>query len=638
MTAPNAPEDLRAYDQWVCYDAAKRPINPHTGQLASVTDPATWGTFDQARAAATSGRGVGIGFVFTENDPFTGVDLDVPEGGEPTEVQRRIFEAFPTYAEWSPSGRGIHIICRGKVPGGGVRNSASKVEVYSSGRYFTFTGNRANDLQIADCQHLITTLCAEVAARNDAEQSEVLDRSPAREISDEALRDRICESEANRRYYDGTVSDWSAAYFALICAACLFSSDEAQVRRVVLASPLVTKAPPKNGETRLHKAERLWAKEYRSAAVRGAQERQDGAVGVEHGRQVAAGMTVNGKPLTALSQPAPNSSRLRSARDLQHRHFPAMRWAVPNVLPEGLTIFAGVPKVGKSWFALDVARAKADGDAVLGQECERGDVLLLALEDNERRLQDRLRRVTGNDAWPENLSYATEWPRLDEGGVADIAAWIEGAANPSLVVIDTLAMVKPVPTGRSKSAYDHDVSALKPLHQLASEKRMAIVVVTHTRKAQADEPVERVSSTLGLTGVADTIMLLGRGPKEGTGILYARGRDLAEFEIAVKFESYRWQVEGDPALVFAGDTQKILIEAIAKGATTPKEMEDATGLSGENVRQTLQRMVKQQRVYRHGYGKYALPAWHDRPVFTLDSPHHTSHSHSADLSRYPPSQ
>ena len=86
---------------------------------------------------------------------------------------------------------------------------------------------------------------------------------------------------------------------------------------------------------------------------------------------------------------------------------------MPHVLPEGLTIFAGVPKVGKSWFALDVARANADGDMVLGQECERGDVLLLALEDNERRLQDRFRQITNGGDFPDNLDYATEWPRLN---------------------------------------------------------------------------------------------------------------------------------------------------------------------------------------------------------------------------------
>lgn len=291
-----------------------------------------------------------------------------------------------------------------------------------------------------------------------------------------------------------------------------------------------------------------------------------------------------------------------------------------NVLPEGLTIFAGVPKVGKSWFMLHTAIAKAAGGLVLGQDCERGDVLLLALEDNERRLQDRFRLVTSGEDWPENLHYATEWSRLNEGGIAEIESWIDSVPNPSLIVIDTLAMVKPVATGRNKSAYDHDVDALKPLHRLASEKRIAIVVITHTRKQQAEDPVERVSSTLGLTGVADTIMLMGKAPKEHSAILYARGRDIAEYEVAIKFEKHRWEVEGDPTQVFAGDAQKLIIEAMSKGATTPKEIATAIGKSDEAVRQALQRMLAQQRVFKHGYGKYILPAWTETPQFLLEHP------------------
>lgn len=622
----NIPSEMQSYPQWVYHDATKRPVNPNTGQLADVTDATTWGTFEDA---TNSPHGVGIGFVFTDSDPFVGIDLDVSEGAEPSEGQRRIYDGFNTYAEKSLSGRGLHIVAKGRVAEGGIRNSNLGVEVYSSGRYFTFTGNVMCNAAIADCQPLIDKLCAEIRPDQHGGMIAVDDAYPAPPLSDDALREHICGSEANREYYEGRVSDWSAAYFALICAACLFSSDEAQVRRVVMASPLVQHAPPKGRVTREQKAERLWAREYPRAAHRDAQERCEQAKAIVHGKEMAAGLSEQiSRAMAPAKGQEENSGRslLRSARDLQHRHFPAIRWAVPNVLPEGLTIFAGVPKVGKSWFALDIARAKADGDFVLGQQCERGDVLMLALEDNERRLQDRFRRITSGGDFPGNLDYATEWPRLDVGGVDYIANWIDRATNPALVVIDTLAMVKPIPTGRNKSAYDHDVSALKPLHRLASDKRVAVVVVTHTRKAHADEPVERVSSTLGLTGVADTIMLLGRGPKEATGILYARGRDIAEFELAVRFEDYRWQVEGDPALAFAGDTQKILIDAIANGATTPKEMEHATGLSGENVRQALQRMVKQRRVYRHGYGKYALPAWTDPPTFAFDTPSHSSQS------------
>ncbi len=139
----NIPEELRSYPQWVCHDAAKRPINPHTGQLADVSDPTTWGSFDQARAIADAGRCAGVGFVFTDSDPFVGIDLDVSEGAGPSDGQQRIFGAFNTYAEQSPSGRGLHIIAKGRVADGGVRNSA--LGVVSLRRRHTENPNRRHD-------------------------------------------------------------------------------------------------------------------------------------------------------------------------------------------------------------------------------------------------------------------------------------------------------------------------------------------------------------------------------------------------------------------------------------------------------------------------------------------------------------
>lgn len=120
----NIPEELRSYPQWVCHDAAKRPINPHTGQLADVTDPTTWGSFDQALAIAEAGKCAGVGFVFTDSDPYAGIDLDVPEGAAPSEGQQRIYDAFKTYAEQSPSGRGLHIIAKGRVSAAAIRDMA----------------------------------------------------------------------------------------------------------------------------------------------------------------------------------------------------------------------------------------------------------------------------------------------------------------------------------------------------------------------------------------------------------------------------------------------------------------------------------------------------------------------------------
>ncbi len=104
-----------------------------------------------------------------------------------------------------------------------------------------------------------------------------------------------------------------------------------------------------------------------------------------------------------------------SAADLQGRVFPPIKWIVPDILPEGLTLLAGKPKLGKSWLSLDIAVAVASGGSVLGRECEPGPVLCLALEDNQRRLQRRLQLVAGSTPWPRDLEFHTEWPRGDAG-------------------------------------------------------------------------------------------------------------------------------------------------------------------------------------------------------------------------------
>lgn len=126
MSLEAFPEELRNWPrpQWVSHNAAKELINPHTGRLASVSDPSTWGTPDQVFAAVCAGIGVGGGFVLTDDDPFAFIDLDVKPGEHPTEEQKAILAYLaPSYAEWSPSGRGLHIIDKGSVPSGRRRGN-----------------------------------------------------------------------------------------------------------------------------------------------------------------------------------------------------------------------------------------------------------------------------------------------------------------------------------------------------------------------------------------------------------------------------------------------------------------------------------------------------------------------------------
>ena len=113
----NIPEDLKRLPQWVVHKD-KIPHSPGTGYRASVTNPATWSTFEAACEAVERGSFSGIGFVFTESDPFVGVDFDkcIVDGQLDPWVKLHLGK-LESYTELSPSGTGLHVICRGSLPG-----------------------------------------------------------------------------------------------------------------------------------------------------------------------------------------------------------------------------------------------------------------------------------------------------------------------------------------------------------------------------------------------------------------------------------------------------------------------------------------------------------------------------------------
>src|SRR3954471_18038926 len=107
-----------------------------------------------------------------------------------------------------------------------------------------------------------------------------------------------------------------------------------------------------------------------------------------------------------------------SAAELQDMRFPPIKYVVPGYIAEGLTLFAGKPKLGKSWLLLHAAIAVARGGYTLGDvACQAGDVFYAALEDNQRRLQSRMTQLLGLQPWPARLIFETSMPRLKEGGI-----------------------------------------------------------------------------------------------------------------------------------------------------------------------------------------------------------------------------
>jgi AAA domain len=297
-----------------------------------------------------------------------------------------------------------------------------------------------------------------------------------------------------------------------------------------------------------------------------------------------------------------------TADRLQVKRFKPVMFLLPPLIAEGVTLLAGKPKLGKSWLTLDIAQSVARGTSVLGTTPAAGEVLGLFLEDSERRLQVRLTKlqVNSGEAWPKNLSLATRWQRIDEGGLADLEIWCQSAQNPRAIIIDTLAKLRPSMASR-KTQYELDYDALSGLHQIAHKYQVAIIVVTHTRKADAEDVFDTVSGTLGLTGAADSILILSK--QSGKAILHARGRDIEDSETVLKFEPAccRWMVLGDAADVLVSDERDRIRTALESTAEpmSPKEVMLATGIKNRNsIDLLLLRMVRDGQIARVGRGKY----------------------------------
>jgi DNA-binding MarR family transcriptional regulator len=311
-----------------------------------------------------------------------------------------------------------------------------------------------------------------------------------------------------------------------------------------------------------------------------------------------------------------------TAAALRTMKFKVIEYLVPGIIPEGLTILAGKPKIGKSWLALDLALAVTGDRFMLGEmKPVQGDVLYAALEDNQRRLWKRTRKImdTAHVAWPEGLTLATQWRRLDEGGIGDIKDWATSVSSPRLVILDTLAGIRPERNNRD-TLYDGDYKALRELHDWANEVGIAVVVLHHTRKMEADDPIDTISGSLGLAGCADTSAILSRSSKGTT--LYIRGRDVEEQEHAVLFnaQTCRWTILGDAAAVQQSYTQAKILTALdeATDLMTPADISYATQLSRNIVDQRLHHLVKNGNVIKVSRGSYAHAK---RPELVSRTPH-----------------
>jgi DNA-binding transcriptional ArsR family regulator len=298
-----------------------------------------------------------------------------------------------------------------------------------------------------------------------------------------------------------------------------------------------------------------------------------------------------------------------SGKELETLDFPEPVWIIPNILGEGYIILAGRPKLGKSWLGLCLAVAVATGGCALGKgelRATQGKVLYLALEDRLRRIKKRLGQIMCGSPFPENLLLAESWQRLDKGGLEDLRLFLREHDDCRMVVIDTLAKVCP-PRTKNRDLYEFDMSVGGSLQALANQFRVSILVVHHTRKSEANDPLDEVSGSTGVTGAADAVMVLKRGRGQADGTLTLAGRDIEEQELALQFRPQEglWELLGDAAEYSMSQERHEVLSILREiGPKTPAQLSKILDKKRENIKKLLLKMKDSGLVIANKKGEY----------------------------------
>ena len=253
------PKELTALPQWICWrlepdpkggKPRKVPYDPKTGRKASSTNPQTWALLPEAESACARYAFTGLGFVFTEECGIVGVDIDhcrtedagSPGGSTLNDTAHAILEKYPSYTEISPSGTGLHIFYHGAMPGKGNKNSATGVEMYSTGRYFTMTGNRLEGTP--DGGHLPEYIADGTAALSWIHETYVTKKRKPRarkatrkvvQLADEQVLEKARAASGGEDFIDLWEGRWEDKYgsqseadLALCCALAFWTGKDAE--------------------------------------------------------------------------------------------------------------------------------------------------------------------------------------------------------------------------------------------------------------------------------------------------------------------------------------------------------------------------------------------------------------------------
>ena len=287
--------------------------------------------------------------------------------------------------------------------------------------------------------------------------------------------------------------------------------------------------------------------------------------------------------------------------ELAKREIEPVKWFIPDFLPSGLTILAGPPKIGKSFFCWNMALAVANGGCAFSSINleEQFNVTYLSLEDSDALLQDRLELISP-DIKPPNLHVVHDLhtKKLDAAGLKMMEAHLD-KTDSDLLIVDTWKHVAPQLDIKGTS-YDIDYESLIPIQRFAHRRNMGIVLVTHTRKAaDIDNAFNQIQGSVGVQAACDTLMMLSHD--SNTKTLHITGRRIPSDQFALTIENGIWQLEGNAQDYHKSELRKeiitLLLDAGDEGLSAG-DLVDLTGKEDSNIRWTLRRMVKSGEIHQ----------------------------------------
>lgn len=306
---------------------------------------------------------------------------------------------------------------------------------------------------------------------------------------------------------------------------------------------------------------------------------------------------------------------------LDGQEFAPLAFAVDGILPEGLGLLVAPPKKGKSFLVADIGLAVAAGGTALGAiSVTQRPVLYLALEDGHRRLQNRFRRIRRGAPIPAGITVVTRATSAE--AVELITEYLgQHAGKKPLVIVDTFGKIKP-PRRAGQEAYLADYAAGAALKDIVDAVPGAsLLLVHHTRKAEAADFVDSVSGTNGVAGAADFILALNRKRLANDAVLSVTGRDVVEKQYAlIADEGILWRLDGMDLLDAAATVErrsseekmsgrKLDVLRYVEGAAsvvTATDVAKALGgdMAGDTAGKYLRRLADEGLISRAGRGQY----------------------------------